>query len=185
MTSTEGADSIELECETLFSSKNKDIHSSTLKSTSDENGKCLLPAAKMLINCVCMCDFWCCVVWYGGRAFVAPAKMFSYTWQRPIVCQPIEMSSTALRLERYSPDTAQCGNNANNQIRFQHTNTRNSPRNAACECFHIVIALAASKVINSVEFADLMAFDDSLCLNYVINVNKWAKQQSASLIFGL
>lgn len=39
MTSTEGADSIELECETLFSSKNKDIHSSTLKSTSDENGK--------------------------------------------------------------------------------------------------------------------------------------------------
>lgn len=39
MTSIEGTDSIELECETLFSSKNKDIHSSTLKSTSDENGE--------------------------------------------------------------------------------------------------------------------------------------------------
>lgn len=39
MTSTEGADSIELECETIFSSKNRDIHSSTLKSTSEDDGK--------------------------------------------------------------------------------------------------------------------------------------------------
>lgn len=116
MTSTEGADSIELECETLFSSKNKDIHSSTLKSTSDENGKRLLAAAKMLINCVYVRFLCCC--WCGGRAFVAPAKMCSHTWQRPIVSQPIEMSSTAHDSARYSLDTARCGNNANNKLAF-------------------------------------------------------------------
>lgn len=37
MASAEGTDSIELE--SVFSSKNRDIHSSTIKSTSDDDGK--------------------------------------------------------------------------------------------------------------------------------------------------
>lgn len=37
MASAEGTDSIEIE--SVFSNKNRDIHSSTLKSTSEEDGK--------------------------------------------------------------------------------------------------------------------------------------------------